>query len=66
MQPMARRRVVTGLNADGVSVIVRDGPTPGRLESGWEEVWAFDGIPASLTDPTDLATVRLCPAPAGW
>jgi mannose-6-phosphate isomerase-like protein (cupin superfamily) len=66
MQPMARRRVVTGLNADGVSVIVRDGPTPGRLESGWEELWAFDGIPASLTDPTDpadLATFRLCPAP---
>ena len=35
---MARRRVVTGLNAEGVSVIVRDGPTPGRLESGWEEL----------------------------
>jgi mannose-6-phosphate isomerase-like protein (cupin superfamily) len=63
---MARRRVVTGLNAEGVSVIVRDGPTPGRLEHGWEELWAFDGVPASLTDPTDpadVATFRLCPAP---
>jgi len=62
---MARRRVVTGLNAEGVSVIVRDGPTPGRFESGeWEELWAFDGVPTSLTDPLDPAdveTFRLTP-----
>ena len=64
---MPRGRIVTGHDAEGRSIIVRDGPTPGGLESrGWEELWAFDGVPASLTDPTDPADVqnfRLTPAP---
>ena len=62
-----RRRVVTGLDAEGRSVVVSDGRPPGRNDgTGWEELWAFDGVPASLADPTDPAdveTFRLTPAP---
>lgn len=64
---MTRRRVVTGLDDQGRSVIVDDGPSPGRLEVGefvWEELWAFAGLPTSLTDTADPAAVdqfRLTP-----
>ena len=64
---MARRRVVTGHDAEGRSVVVGDGPTSGRFDSGeWEELWAFEGVPADLADPTDPAALqrfRLVPAP---
>lgn len=51
---MARRRVVTGLDAAGRSIIVADGTTSGRFATGeWEELWAFAQLPASLTDPRD-------------
>ena len=60
-----RRRVVTGHDAVGQSVIVQDGPSPGRLASGqWEELWAFHELPASLadaTDPADRDHFRLTP-----
>lgn len=65
---VAHRRVVTGFNADGKSIILSDGPTPKRIKVGeaeFEELWAFDGIPANLTDPTDSANVetfRISPA----
>ena len=62
------RRVVTGHDPDGWSVIVQDGPSPGRFASGqWDELWAFTQLPASLTDATDPAArdhFRLTP-PAG-
>ena len=49
-----RRRVITGLDAEGRSIIVSNGPSPGRFECGeWEEIWAFDQLPASLADPRD-------------
>jgi uncharacterized cupin superfamily protein len=51
-----RRRVVTGHNATGQSVIVQNGPSPGRLASiQWDELWAFDRLPADLADPHDPA-----------
>lgn len=60
---MIRRRVVTGVNAAGRSVVVSDGPSPGRFgDSGWEELWAFDGVPARLhdeIDPVDVPMFRL-------
>lgn len=66
---MPRRRVVTGHDAEGNSIILSDGPSPGRFASGeWEEVWAFADLPASLadaTDPADCETVRLVPNGAG-
>lgn len=66
---MARRRVVTGHDAGGRSIMLSDGPAPGRLASGeWDEVWVFPGVPASLADPTDFAdaqTFRVVPLPGG-
>jgi mannose-6-phosphate isomerase-like protein (cupin superfamily) len=66
---MPRRRVVTGHDAEGKSIILSDGPSPGRFASGeWEELWAFGSLPASLTDATDPAdreTFRLVPSGAG-
>lgn len=48
-------------------MIVQDGPSPGRFESGhWDELWAFSQIPASLadtSDPADLTSFRLAPVP---
>lgn len=62
---MPRRRVVTGHDAEGRSIIISDGPTPGRFDDGeFEELWGFSGVPASLTEPTDPAdipTTRLVP-----
>src|SRR4051812_40312064 len=51
-----RRRVVTGYNATGQSVIVQNGPSPGRFASiEWDEIWAFDRLPADLADARDPA-----------
>jgi len=62
---MTRRRVVTGHDAEGRSIISSNGPTPGRFDNGeFEELWGFNGVPASLTEPTDpadLPTTRLVP-----
>jgi quercetin dioxygenase-like cupin family protein len=64
---MTRRRVVTGIDAEGRSIIVSNGASTGRLgDSGWEELWAFDGLPARLDDagdPVDVPTFRLAPEP---
>jgi hypothetical protein len=62
---MTRRRVVTGVDAKGRSVIVSNGPSSGRFgDSGWEELWAFDSLPARLddaVDPVDVPLFRLIP-----
>jgi mannose-6-phosphate isomerase-like protein (cupin superfamily) len=52
------RRVVTGLTADGVSVVVEDGPPPLAIESadGGPEVtmvWAHPSTPALPAPPGD-------------
>lgn len=64
---MTRRRVVTGHDAEGRSIIASDGPTPGRFPTGhWEELWAFDRLPAVLhdtIDPADVGSFRLTPLP---
>jgi mannose-6-phosphate isomerase-like protein (cupin superfamily) len=66
---MVRRRVVTGLVAEGRSIIVSDGPSPGRNEVAgrvWEELWGFDRLPAALDQPADpvaVDTFRLTPGP---
>jgi mannose-6-phosphate isomerase-like protein (cupin superfamily) len=63
---MTRRRVVTGVDVEGRSVVVSNGPSSGGFgDSGWEELWAFDGVPARLhdeVDPVDVPLFRLAPA----
>ena len=63
------RRIVTGHNEKGRSVITIDGPPPysvGREEGGLFEIWNTDGSPVDSTDPTDRVEpkVKLSP-PAG-
>lgn len=62
---MTRRRVVTGIDAEGRSIIVSNGPSSGQFgDTGWEELWAFDGVPARLhdaVDPVDVPRFRLAP-----
>ncbi|GIT34815.1 MAG: hypothetical protein Ct9H300mP4_11340 [Gammaproteobacteria bacterium] len=48
------RRVVTGHNEKGRSVVMIDGPPPhsvGREEGGLFEIWNTDGNPVDSTDP---------------
>ena len=55
------RRVVTGHDARGRSVIVSDGPSPhvltipGRTDFGLTNLWITDGAPASNTGNADAA-----------
>lgn len=68
---MAVRRVVTGIDEDGRSIVVTDGPTPGHIENvraAFDELWATDTHPPRLDgddDPADVATVTLQPPPGG-
>src|SRR4051794_33933001 len=66
---MPRRRIVTGHDADGKSIILNDGPSPGRLENGeWEELWAFGDTVGGLSnssDPADREKFRLVPQDGG-
>jgi mannose-6-phosphate isomerase-like protein (cupin superfamily) len=58
------RRVVTGHTADGVSVVVSDGPVPVSRDIpedgvGFHEIWNTTGAPAPVTtrevvDPTEV------------
>src|SRR5919202_296859 len=64
------RRIVTGHDASGRSVILSDGPNPKTLDIGtgvFHELWVTEAvpgpIPASEPDPTDRP-VRV-PPPAG-
>src|SRR5689334_11738734 len=66
----APRRIVTGHDASGKSVVLSDGPNPKTLDIGtaaFHEVWITDAtptpIPAEEPDPTDRP-VRV-PPPAG-
>jgi naringenin degradation protein FdeH len=67
----APRRIVTGHDASGKSVVLSDGPNPKMLDIGtaaFHEVWIVDGVPAPLgatepAEPTDRP-VRT-PPPAG-
>lgn len=58
------RRVVTGLNDQGRSIVVSDGrPTRVIDEVGWEELWQFDAVPADLSELVDVGSFRLTPVP---
>jgi quercetin dioxygenase-like cupin family protein len=66
----APRRIVTGHDESGKSVVLSDGPNPKTLDIGtglFHEVWITDAtptpIPASEPDPTDRP-VRV-PPPSG-
>jgi quercetin dioxygenase-like cupin family protein len=66
----APRRIVTGHDAFGKSVVLSDGPTPKTLDIGsaaFHEIWITDRSPAPIEasepEPTDRP-VRT-PAPAG-
>jgi quercetin dioxygenase-like cupin family protein len=64
------RRIVTGHDAEGRSVVLSDAPTPRTLDIGsaaFHEMWITDTVPAAIAasepEPTDRP-VRT-PAPAG-
>jgi quercetin dioxygenase-like cupin family protein len=66
----APRRIVTGHDADGRSVVLSDAPTPKTLDIGsaaFHELWITDAVPAGIRasepEPTDRP-VRT-PAPPG-
>jgi quercetin dioxygenase-like cupin family protein len=66
----APRRIVTGHDASGRSVVLSDAPTPKTLDIGsaaFHELWITDQVPAKIAaeepEPTDRP-VRT-PAPAG-
>jgi quercetin dioxygenase-like cupin family protein len=67
----APRRIVTGHDEAGRSVVLSDGPNPKTFDVGtaaFHEVWITDAtptpIPASEPDPTDRP-VRVPPPPGG-
>jgi quercetin dioxygenase-like cupin family protein len=67
----APRRIVTGHDESGKSVVLSDGPNPKTLDIGtgvFHEVWITDAtptpIPASEPDPTDRP-VRVPPPDGG-
>ena len=68
---MVRRRVVTGINAEGKSYFVHDGPTPGHLDMGVrviDEIWVDDPAspdPQAKRDPVDVETFHLEPPAEG-
>jgi len=67
------RRILTGHNAQGRSVIVEDGPAPTCLQPDHSpnllmcDVWEISSFPPNNADPRDLSLrpVRLMPPPAG-
>ena len=65
-----QRRIVTGHNASGRSVVVIDGP-PGNLlgsnDQGLAEIWNTDGVRVDSQDSTDRAATQviLSPEPGG-
>ncbi len=68
---MTVRRVVTGVDAAGRSVVVSDGPTPGHVpdtRADFDELWRTEGHPPPITggdDPADVDHVRLQPSAGG-
>lgn len=65
------RRVVTGMNAEGRSVVVFDGPPPQQAgvpdAGGMYEIWSEGAAPLDPSDRTDFASgpVRLTPDAGG-
>lgn len=68
---MTTRRVVTGIDADGMSYFVHDGETPASVDLGsyvLDDVWRDDPAnpdPAAEVDPVAGGTQELVPAPGG-
>ena len=68
---MTTRRVVTGMNSEGKSYFVHDGPTPGVLDIGSvanDEIWVDDPAhpdPESKVDPVDVEQFHLSPPVGG-
>jgi quercetin dioxygenase-like cupin family protein len=67
----APRRIVTGHDAEGRSVVLSDAPTPKTLDIGsaaFHEIWITDATPAPVAasepEPTDRP-VRTPPPPGG-
>lgn len=67
------RRVLTGLNADGKSIILKDGPAPNTMEMGSmagltvTDLWETRGAPADNSGSADNADrpIHLEPPPEG-
>jgi quercetin dioxygenase-like cupin family protein len=64
------RRIVTGHNAEGKSVVLSDGPNPKTLDIGtaaFHEVWITDATPAPIeaTEPEPTDRPVRTPPPAG-
>ena len=68
-RPKLTRRVVTGVNAEGRSVIVSDGETPTWVRrptgSVVVEVWRADSLPAQVHDEPHEGGDLVAPTPAG-
>jgi quercetin dioxygenase-like cupin family protein len=67
----APRRIVTGHDASGRSVVLSDGPNPKMLDIGtgvFHELWSVDAVPAPLdaeqAEPTERP-VRVPPSSGG-
>jgi hypothetical protein len=61
-----RRRVITGHNASGKSVVVIDAPPAGVFGTdtrGLAEVWNTDGAPVNSRDATDRADIDVVLSP---
>lgn len=65
---MTRKRIVTGFDDQGRSVIVSDGPWPGRWNRGenkpWDDLWIISTVPAPLDveETTSDGAMRIVPA----
>jgi uncharacterized cupin superfamily protein len=65
---MTRQRIVTGFDDQGRSVIVSDGPWPGRWDRGedepWDDLWIIGEVPAPLDveETTSDGAMRIVPA----
>jgi hypothetical protein len=65
------RRVVTGVDADGKSTIVFDGPSDTRTYApGWtlNDIWQVDALPPAASDGNSLVPGEsiFAPAPGGF
>ena len=53
-QPLAQRRVVTGLNDEGKSCVIIDGPVP-RQSGASDLIWRSAAVPADNAGSQDMA-----------
>lgn len=69
MKPKPKRRVVTGHDAKGQSIVVSDGPTPHLRQSPhrpnvvYHNIWATDSMPAKINGTTDPVTEQMAVPP---